>query len=92
MALNRIQASLEDSMIADVAEHAAIYNSGSFDIAMAELVALGLHEMKILRKMAAAPAAPAPALDSPAPIPVSFNEIPASEITALEPAPAFSPL
>lgn len=42
MALNRIVASLDDSIIAGVAEHAVQNHSGSFDASLAELICAGV--------------------------------------------------
>lgn len=41
MSLNRIAVTMEEQLVADIAEHAAIYHSGNFDKACVELLSAG---------------------------------------------------
>ena len=59
MALNRIVASMEDTLIASVAERAVQHHSGSFDQALEEALCAGFETIKAQENITATLAAAA---------------------------------
>lgn len=54
MALNRVESSVEDVLIASIAERAVQHHSGSFDAAMGEVLCAGFEAIKAAETVSAA--------------------------------------